>query len=649
VFFLKLSLIKYRLLIQYTVDNVGLKKSTYYDNWGPNGVWSVAAKGTTKITKFFPRISENNVEREEVDAADDQDVDSGENTTENSSDEADLWDDSVIENSIIELKKNLIDNQNTLSAANYINLRAIYEYLVRLEKGGSQKMKASLAAANAVFLKNGAYRARYIRYLANFWLRHNTLPTSRRGMHQKTIRLIDDEGIAQQCRSWIRKEGGKNGITPIQFKTFIETVLLPQIGVYKKKTISLETARRWLNVLGFFYQRHRKGLYFDGHEREDVVQYRDTFLSRMAEYERRMTKYEGDDMITEIKPSLAPGEKEIIFITHDECIFYSNDGKRGVWAPHGELPLRSKSNGRAIMVSDFLTEACGRLKLTPEEIQANPHVPTDARCILKPGKNAEGYWTVEKLLEQIEYRVLPIFEAKFPNAVALFAFDNSTNHSAFLPDALVASRMNKGPGGTQPKMRPTFWGPNHTKQFMVWPNNHHDLQLRGKPKGIEQVLRERGLWKPGLLLKCTLCIEKVENPARVDCCCLRIMSLQPDFMAQKSGIEEVIEQAGHLCIFYPKFHCECNFIEMYWGAAKRYTREHCDYSWNGLQTVLDVALDSVDLPIIRRFARKSFRYMDLYRQGITGNLAEYACKKFRSHRRIPSYALQSFLAEIHEK
>ena len=44
---------------------------------------------------------------------------------------------------------------------------------------------------------------------------------------------------------------------------------------------------------------------------------------------------------------------------------------------------------------------------------------------------------------------------------------------------------------------------------------------------------------------------------------------------------------------------------------------------------VDVALDSVDLPTIRRFARKSFRYMDLYRQGITGKLAEYACKKFR--------------------
>ena len=38
------------------------------------------------------------------------------------------------------------------------------------------------------------------------------------------------------------------------------------------------------------------------------------------------------------------------------------------------------------------------------------------------------------------------------------------------------------------------------------------------------------------------------------------------------------------------------------------------------------SLDSVDLITIRRFARKTWRYMDLYRHGITGKLAEYAAK-----------------------
>ena len=110
-------------------------------------------------------------------------------------------------------------------------------------------------------------------------------------------------------------------------------------------------------------------------------------------------------------------------------------------------------------------------------------------------------------------------------------------------------------------------------------------------------------------------------------------------MKQKSALEEAILEAGHKCIFYPKFHCELNFIERYWGTAKKYARENCNYSWSSLQRVVPVALESVDIILIRKFARKAWRYMDLYRNGITGKLAEYAAKKYKSHRCIPDYVL----------
>ena len=47
-----------------------------------------------------------------------------------------------------------------------------------------------------------------------------------------------------------------------------------------------------------------------------------------------------------------------------------------------------------------------------------------------------------------------------------------------------------------------------------------------------------------------------------DCCMARILSKQEDFTNQISMLEAVIREAGHLCIFLPKFHCELNPIEM---------------------------------------------------------------------------------------
>src|SRR5713101_4816825 len=42
----------------------------------------------------------------------------------------------------------------------------------------------------------------------------------------------------------------------------------------------------------------------------------------------------------------------------------------------------------------------------------------------------------------------------------------------------------------------------------------------------------------------------------------------PDFTTQQSQLEEFVTSQGHICDFYPKYHCELNFIEQYWGASK---------------------------------------------------------------------------------
>ena len=72
-------------------------------------------------------------------------------------------------------------------------------------------------------------------------------------------------------------------------------------------------------------------------------------------------------------------------------------------------------------------------------------------------------------------------------------------------------------------------------------------------------------------------------------------------------LETVINATGHEVIFYPKFHCELNYIEYYWGAVKRYTRANCQYSFPELEKILFVALDSVateDNPTVRSSEQK---------------------------------------------
>ncbi|PKB92174.1 hypothetical protein RhiirA5_247938, partial [Rhizophagus irregularis] len=190
---------------------------------------------------------------------------------------------------------------------------------------------------------------------------------------------------------------------------------------------------------GYSFQQYHCEIYYDGHEREDVLQYRKEFLENIFNHEKYISKYEGEFM-DQIYLNLPEGEKERVLVVHDECIFYLNDGKRELWTKNGEMPLRKKGNGRSIMVSEFLTEIDGCLHLKQADIKKHPYITEEAQYFLKPGINQEGYWTAKHLLEQIECKAIPIFEALYPDCIAVFAFDNSSNHAAFSKDALVASR-----------------------------------------------------------------------------------------------------------------------------------------------------------------------------------------------------------------
>lgn len=118
------------------------------------------------------------------------------------------------------------------------------------------------------------------------------------------------------------------------------------------------------------------------------------------------------------------------------------------------------------------------------------------------------------------------------------------------------------------------------------------------------------------------------------CCNKRILELQPDFQEQKSLVQEVIEAAGHLCIFLPKFHCELNFIEFFWGAVKKYLRDRCDYTFDTLKENMPLALASVQLQTIRKWELRTHRWIEAYRSGLSTKDAQLRVKQFEPYQLI---------------
>jgi hypothetical protein len=59
--------------------------------------------------------------------------------------------------------------------------------------------------------------------------------------------------------------------------------------------------------------------------------------------------------------------------------------------------------------------------------------------------------------------------------------------------------------------------------------------------------------------------EVLDEPENKWCCLYQVLSLQEDFANEKPEIQHYLEGRGHICMFYPKFHCEINPIKMVWG------------------------------------------------------------------------------------
>ena len=209
--------------------------------------------------------------------------------------------------------------------------------------------------------------------------------------------------------------------------------------------------------------------------------------------------------------------------------------------------------------------------------------------LFEAGKAREGWFTNADLNIQFDacYVLLRHFHPVEDYDIYV-AFDNSMTHKAKSPDGLDASKLNKSDGGSNIVIQKDGWYDSiidgitiRTIQKMqtnsippVQPELLSILRARGKacmrlPNGEYS---ERELNK--LCRKCKETGHK-EDPLAT-CCLFNVLSHELDFLSQKSWLAETVEKyPGCHLLFYPKYHCGLNFIEMTWGWAKAYHRTTC--------------------------------------------------------------------------
>jgi hypothetical protein len=416
-----------------------------------------------------------------------------------------------------------------------------------------------------------------------------------------------------------------------------------------ERDISHKTACRYLHTLGFHYKATPKGQYADGHEREDVVLYwQNIFLPQWRQIQDQMVSW--DIKLVE-SPPRNPGRRAITWF-HDESVFYAHDRRKKGWY-HKDAPARpyTKGEGASLMIADFVSADFGWLK--------SPDGKKSARRTFKPGKNCDGYFSNEDIQEQANL-AMDILLEYYPQFDHFFIYDNATTHLKREDDTISARKMPKNipkegtnwgievtkrdsttgkpvckPDGTHEKIKIRMKDGqllNGQQQPFYFPEGH---PRAGVFKGMAVILEERGFGD--MSKKRAQCKNFACAPGEVDCCCRRMLYMQPDFANIDSILQTVAAERGFRVLFLPKFHCELNFIEQCWGCAKNVYRTYPESSREDrLEQNAISALDSISLAMMRKFSNRSLRFMNAYDCGLNGRQAAWASRKYRGHRVLPN-------------
>ena len=220
---------------------------------------------------------------------------------------------------------NVCSERVPLLACQKVVLEAIRLILrmIILKKSESQARKEI-----CILFQWSKHKEKRLKFWLQQWIERRDLPLSLRGKHSKAKSLLDDEDVQDDILRHLRQHPREISTSFLQL--FLQDEYFPsKFGTDCAKGICRETCRSWLKKLGFAYEQHGQGLYVDGHERKDVVEYRTTFLAQMDALQPLLVSIDlqnpGGPVIT---PQITGNARPHIIVTHDECIFRAHDEKR---------------------------------------------------------------------------------------------------------------------------------------------------------------------------------------------------------------------------------------------------------------------------------------------------------------------------------
>lgn len=221
--------------------------------------------------------------------------------------------------------------------------------------------KASMVVAKAQ--GSGVARARNIRRWILDFVREGKLPYHSYCYSRES--MLEDEGILQEIQEQLTEKAKGSFIKAQDLCEIVASERVQSMCAQRdidKPGISLATAHRWLAKLEWRFGKKSNGMYFDGHEREDVVAYRQAFVNRWAEYETRFQFWD-DNGNPVSSPSQCSHSFPLVLVTHDESTFFQNDERKTCWGHQSSQPApKPKGEGQSLMVSDFLTAEWGCLR-----------------------------------------------------------------------------------------------------------------------------------------------------------------------------------------------------------------------------------------------------------------------------------------------